>query len=48
MDINTRLNNLSSRRYDRAIVGDSGIKSLSKSLLFENQYNFSSLAEKKK
>lgn len=48
MDINTRLNNLSSRRYDRAIVGDSGIKSLSKSLLFENQYNFSSLAEKEK
>lgn len=48
MDINTRLNNLSSRRYDRAIVGNSGIESLSKSLLFENQYDFSSLAEKEK
>lgn len=48
MDITSRLQNLTSRRYDRALVTDSSIESFSKSLLFENQYDFSSLAEKEK
>lgn len=48
MDITSRLNNLSSRRYDKALVTDSARESIGKSLLFGDQYDFSSLAEKEK
>ncbi len=48
MDITSRLNNLSSRRYDKSLLLDRGYDSFGKSLLFENQYDFSSLAEKEK
>lgn len=48
MDITSRLRNLSSRRYDKSLVTDRGYEGLEKSLLRENQYDFSSLAEKEK
>ena len=48
MDITSRLNNLSLRRSDRALVSDQSFDSFQKSLLLENQFSFSSLAEKEK
>ncbi len=48
MDIASRLNNLASRRYDRSLVSDRSYDSVEKSLLFENQNNFSLLSEKEK
>ncbi|MFC2471931.1 MAG: hypothetical protein ACFNVI_11110 [Lachnoanaerobaculum gingivalis] len=48
MDITSRLHNLTSRRYDRALATDNSIENFGKSLLFENQHDFSSLAEKEK